>query len=446
MRTAKEWYDRAMCKMAARLLIRKTSRTYQNEYKMYCRWVRDNLPTEELANGRYITRSNIDAYYSRFVVHRNGMMPTITRIAPALKWFYTNVEEPGGPDFILKNTHVKECISIQQDNYKSGANDRHAGVDPHKGLKDLMPQDDLRKIVSHMHRRRNDWGSLVMSFTWGTQAGVRGASTRKLTLCDLNMSRGFGPVRTGPRSRTLMLVLRKGDTHKDNYTTDKQVSVWRHRDYLLCAAFSSALHVIDTLRANPTINFYQEEKKERASWWNVPLIDYETLSQESSAMKEVLASTGVEACKVTHNRTQAVQRAGSEGLAPWQVNTLTKHLLNKYHTSYQSEADKETCKVMAGFSRSEAHFVPEEYLTMPWDMNFLIVALLPMYPKWLEEAASLHGDKSSCCRHFLNDILPFLVEVVVQDGIFLISEFPNHPMSQYLKVRVSSMSCLFVPN
>jgi hypothetical protein len=67
------------------------------------------------------------------------------------------------------------------------------------------------------------------------------------------------------------------------------------------AAFSSALHVIDTLRANPTINFYQEEKKERASWWNVPLIDYETLLQESSAMKEVLASFGVEACKVTHN-------------------------------------------------------------------------------------------------------------------------------------------------
>ncbi len=200
---------------------------------MYCRWVRDNLPTEELADGRYITRSNIDAYYSRFVVHCNGMMPTITRIAPALKWFYTNVEEPGGPDFILKNTHVKECISIQQDNYKSGANDRHAGVDPHKGLKDLMPQEDLRKIVSHMHQCRHGWGSLAMSFTWGTQTGVRGASTRKFTLCDLNMSRGFVPVRTGPRSRTLMLVLRKGDTHKDNYTTDKQehpafFRCWRH--------------------------------------------------------------------------------------------------------------------------------------------------------------------------------------------------------------------------
>ena len=98
---------------------------------------------------------------------------------------------------------------------------------------------------------------------------------------------------------------------------------------------------------------------------------------------------------------------------------------------------------MAGFSKSEAKFIPEEYLTMPWDIKLLIGLLLPMYPQWLQEAASVQGDKSSCCRHFLNDIIPFLIEVLVQDGIFFISDFPNHPMSQYLKVRVSSMLGFF---
>jgi hypothetical protein len=443
MTTAEQWYNQAMGEMATKLLVRKTSRAYKNVYVRFCKWVKDNLPPQEQVDGVYITRSNVDQFFSRHVVNCYGLKATTSRIAVALQWFYSNVENPGGPEFIVKNTHVKECISIQQDYHKAGANDRHAGSDPHKGLKDLMPEEDLRKIVTHMHQYRHDWGSLAMSFTWGTNAGVRGASSRKLTLCDLNMSRGFGPVRKGPRSRTLMLVLRKGDIHKDNHTTDKQVSVWRHRDYLLCAAFSSALHVIDTLRGNSTINFYHAQKKQRASWWNVPLIDYETLSQESSAMKEVYAATDVEACKVTHNRTQAVQRAGSEGLAPWQVNTFTKHLLNKFHTSYQSESDKEACKVMAGFSKSEAHLVPEEYLTMPWDIKLLIGLLIPKYPQWLQEAASVQGDKSSCCRHFLNDIIPFLVEVLVQDGIFFISDFPNHPMSQYLKVRVSSMLGFF---
>ena len=316
MTTAEECYAIAINRMAARILIRKTSQTYKAEYVKFCKWVRDNLPAEEQVDGLYLTRSNIDEYFSRFVVNRYGLKATITRIACSLQWFYTNVEQPGGPKLIVKSTLVVECISTQQDSHKSSARERHSGVDPHKGLKDLMPEEDVKKILTHMHKRRNDWGSLAMSFTWGTNAGVRGASSRSLKLKDLNMSRGFGPERKGPRSRTLMLVLRKGDIHKDSHTTDKQVSVWRHRDYLLCAAFSSALHVIDTLRANPTINFYHLNKKEPASWWNFPLIDYETLSQESLAMKEVFAATDVEACKVTHNRTQAVQRAGSEGLAP----------------------------------------------------------------------------------------------------------------------------------
>ena len=97
---------------------------------------------------------------------------------------------------------------------------------------------------------------------------------------------------------------------------------------------------------------------------------------------------------------------------------------------------------MAGFSKEEAHFVPEQLLEMPWDMNLLIEYLLPKYPQWVREAASAQGDKSTCCKHFLNDIIPFLVEVLVQDGIFLIDDFPNHPMSQYLKVRVSFLLCL----
>jgi hypothetical protein len=437
MTTAEQCYDTAMSKMNARLLIRKCCNTYKYEYIKFCKWVRENLPPQEQAGGQYITRSNIDEYFSRSVVGRFGLRATISRTAVSLQWFYTHVEQPGGPQFTVRSTSVAESINIQQDNNKAGADERHAGVDPHKGLKDLMPEEDIKKILTHMHKRRNDWGSLSMSFTWGCNAGVRGASSRKLTLCDLNMSRGFGPVRKGPRSRTLMLVLRKGDTHKDNHTTDKQVAVWRHRDYLLCSAFNTALHVINTLRENPTINFKHLDKKERASWWDFPLIDYESLDQESSAMKEVLAATEVESCKVTHNRTQAVQRAGSEGLAPWQVNTFTKHLLNKFHTAYQSESDKEACKVMAGFSKEEAHFIPEEYLKMPWDMHVLTRLLLPGYSRWLIEAASPLGDKSSCCRHFLIDILPFLVQVLVQDGIFLIADFPNHPMSQYLKVRVS---------
>jgi hypothetical protein len=63
MRTAKQWYDQAMQEMATKLLLRKTSRTYKNEYVRFCKWVKDNLPPEEQVNGLYITRSNIYRFF-----------------------------------------------------------------------------------------------------------------------------------------------------------------------------------------------------------------------------------------------------------------------------------------------------------------------------------------------------------------------------------------------
>ena len=35
---------------------------------------------------------------------------------------------------------------------------------------------------------------------------------------------------------------------------------------------------------------------------------------------------------------------------------------------------------------------------------------------------------------FLYKTLPFLVEVLLQGGIYFTTEFPNHPMSQYIVV------------
>ena len=425
-------YDLAIAKMMEVTIVRKINDKYKTEYKKFCAWCRDEQPHE--AEPGFITRENIDEYHTESVIYRNGNRQTVTCIVLALQWMYENVEQPGGVEFTARSTITKNSINQQQDRVKSGANEQHGGVDPHRGLKDLMPEEDTKKIVTHIHKHRDDWGSLSMSYTWGINAGVRGASSRKLVLADLNLSKGFGPERKGPRSRVLMLVMRKGDLHKDNHSTDKQVAVWRHRDYLLCSTFNTALHVINTLRANDDIDFYHKNKKERAEWWDIPLIEYETLSQESSAMKEVFASTGVESGKLTHNRTQAVQKAGAESLAPWQVTTMTKHLLNKYFKSYASESDKQACKVMAGFSKEEGHFLGRSHLELPYAIRIMIRVLLPNYSRWLAEMESDDGDKSVCCRKFLLEIPPFLVETLVQDGIYFIKDFPDHEMSVYLRV------------
>ena len=93
-----------------------------------------------------------------------------------------------------------------------------------------------------------DWDDCAFAFTVGCNGALRGASSRSLNLSDLNLSRGFGPERSGPWARCMMYVLRKGDQHKERHDTDQQVGVWRHRCYLLCPVFATAMKVIYLLR------------------------------------------------------------------------------------------------------------------------------------------------------------------------------------------------------
>jgi hypothetical protein len=429
-------FDVAMKRMEAAEARRTTNKTYRREYTTFLKWVTDNIDDPLLGlviddGACFITRSNVDTYFRTVAVQRIGNKNTASRIHQALQWFYTNVENPTG-ELKVKSIAVESALREQQDHHRI-VSTVHSGTDPHKGLKDLLPESDKRTLLRYIYGVRNDSESLGMSFNWGKNAGVRGASSRSCGYADLNLSFGFGPEREAPNNRTLLLILRKGNIHKDNYSMDKQVGCQRHKDYIQCSIFSTALRIVGQLRSNSIINFNHGSRNKRAAWWDTSLIEFETLNDESNAMREVYNGTGVESCKVTHHRTQAVQMAGSEGLAPWQINTFTKHMIEKLHSAYQSEVDKETLKVMSGFHKEETRFVPREHLVLPFDIRQYIDWLLPNYSTWLEQMNSPTGDKSGCCRKFLLSIIPFLVETLVQDGIYFISEFPRHAISEYLK-------------
>ena len=89
---------------------------------------------------------------------------------------------------------------------------------------------------------------------------------------------------------------------------------------------------------------------------------------------------------------------------------------------------------------AQAYFVPRSLLELPRPMSWYCEKLLPRLPEWRAQAAEQGvGDKSTLCRKFLNEILPYFVEVLVQDGVYFILEFPLHPLSQLLKVRLGSV-------
>ena len=91
------------------------------------------------------------------------------------------------------------------------------------------------------------------------------------------------------------------------------MGTWRHKHWELCSQFNIALSVINDLRKDNTINFLHEEKDQRASWWDKPLIEFDKPEEDSNAMKQVYRETRVKSCKLTHHRTHVVQLAGSEG-------------------------------------------------------------------------------------------------------------------------------------
>jgi hypothetical protein len=329
--------------------LRKSSKadaSYKNEYTRFKAWVLEHGEVHNAGDDgrdRYITRSNLDLYFSEHVAPtRVGVRDTIKRIMQALQWYSDRKEWPGS-GFQVENDVVSLAIETNLERQKL-TNNANPGQDPHKGLKDVLPIPDRLEMMDHIYgKRTGDWGPASVSFTWGNNAALRGGSTRNLVFADFNLSRGFGPEESGPLSRTLFLIMRKGGKHKDRFTVDKQVACWRHREYKLCSVFSAsmwALWNLSTERQNP-ISFFHVHKKERCPWWDTSLIDWNEYSDHGSVMRQIYKATGVINCKITHDRTAAIQYAGAMGLMPHQINSFTNHLLEKMHRAYQSEADRE---------------------------------------------------------------------------------------------------------
>lgn len=128
--------------------------------------------------------------------------------------------------------------------------------------------------------------------------------------------------------------------------------------------------------------------------------------------------------------------ASTEGLQQYQVSTLTKHMNDKLTKSYWAEMERETMTVMAGFKKDEAYFVPRTKIGLPLaTIEECIHKLFPdHYPRWKEEHQSPQGDHSDCAQKFFYRLLPFLVKVLLQDGIYLIVDYPYHEMSIMLHV------------
>lgn len=447
----------------------KWNHSYRSIYFSYCKWIDSQLVhfpivrqvantvidvdldaityrTNSTEGTVFITQFNVDRYYTTYLVHINNMsLPVMRKKVLGLNFFLQQVEDRSSASPILFSDRINRAMSDQQLDYAEYTSSAYAGSDPHKGLKDLFSEEQSIELV-HSMWNRNDSDHLMFAYTWGRNAGVRGDTTRKVVLCDLNLSNGFGPETRPPRDCTLLLILRKGLT-KDKHNTTQQVGVQRHKDYRRCTVFATAVLVIMKLRdLGSEINFYKGAPNQPASWWHISISAYDTYSEECNAMKQVLATTGTlerHSSKITHHRTASVQYGGSQGLTAEQISTFTKHKLDKLHSAYMPEVEEETLKVMSGFRKWETRYVKTEHVVYPRERLLYLKAgtkhLLPHYDRYIREHTSSRGDHSTCADKFLLHILPYFVDTVLSCGFWFIKDFPKHPLVQIL--RVSYILC-----
>jgi hypothetical protein len=85
-------------------------------------------------------------------------------------------------------------------------------------------------------------------------------------------------------------------------------------------------------------------------------------------------------------------------------------------------------------------------LELEENIDYYINKLLPEYPRWKQEMNSEFGDKSSCADTFLNHIIPYMVEVVLQDSIYFVNDrrFKRRPFFQMIRVSNYCMLYLYV--
>jgi hypothetical protein len=86
----------------------------------------------------------------------------------------------------------------------------------------------------------------------------------------------------------------------------------------------------------------------------------------------------------------------------------------------------------AGFDvfRKEEYFIARSYIRVP---QHWVAKIFPYMELWNAQVNNLFQyDNGLAARNFVNKLLPFFATVILQDGVFLTTTYPNHPYSKLL--------------
>ena len=411
----------------------KADASYIREWNRFKSFVDARRGNHQLPHGdKYLTRNNVDLYFTTVVAHRNNVMPeSARRVVSALQYFSRFDEHPTSDFVVDASIHVTNSLQAQSRRYFDYVS-QQVMKEPHANLPtNILSDDDHRKVLDVIFEGRGhpNWQDLALSWNCCTQTYVRGQSLRSFQFADLRLDEAH-KREGGDGSRILSIVLRQGQ-HKHKADKTRVVGCYRHREFMRCTTGILAFVMFERLHYNRDIEFYVD-KCGGSKWRNTPLIGgWKDRRSHAAAYESVLRVANVSWSKVTHMRKAGMEQSSVFGdLSTDEQATMSKHKTEKVYR-YVTELYAPVMKVMAGFARAEVYNVPRAEIRIPFERPELIV--FPHIDVWRAQMESPMGDKCDAARNFLEKLLPWLAEVVVQDGVYWIDRYPEHFISVLLR-------------
>ncbi len=372
----------------------------------------------------------MDLFFTTVVALRDSVMPeSARRVVSSLQYFSRFEEHPTSNFVVDASVHVANSLQAQSRRYFDYVS-RQVMKEPHSNLPtNILSDNDHRKVLAAIFERHPNWQDLALSWNCCTQTYVRGQSVRSFQFADLRLDEAH-KREGGDGSRILSIILRQGQ-HKHKADKTRVVGCYRHREFMQCTTGILALVLFDRLHFNRNIDFYVD-KLGGSKWRNMNLISgWKDRRSHAAAYESVLRAANVSWSKVTHMRKAGMEQSSAFGnLSTDEQATMSKHKTEKVYR-YVTELYAPVMKVMAGFGRTDVYSVPRAEITIPYERPELLV--FPHIHVWRAQMESPMGDKCEAARNFLDKMLPWLAEVVIQDGVYWIDRYPEHFISVLLR-------------
>jgi hypothetical protein len=427
------------------------TKAYRLCYSQFVQYV-DNtieLSTDEIG---YITRENVDNFFAVVISKRITTSAVNRRYVSALQRYAECWEER--IHFIVESVVVKKALkdakAAKEKHHKS--NTVHVDAHKHRPTHHHSVEQETYMIneafLSTQATKRGTLPlgvNLLISWNCSMQGFTRGDEIRSCRLPDLCHERNYGPWRLADKGASchmdssepkgILSLIQQPFGSKIKSNKAQVIGFFRHRDWKRCATSIisySIMGQLDLLTSSQANSFFSFNHEGIPNWYGYYLIDWRDYDSMSYTFKKFFNSSGIHCTKLTHARKLGIIRAHQLGADRENIILLSKHTTHKVDTSYLPQLPYQAMLACAGFDvfNREEYYIPRSYIQVP---DTWINKIFPFLELWKEQVNNDYRyDNGLAARNFVNHLLPFLATIILQDGIYFTSAFPNHPYTLLL--------------